>query len=121
MAFLNNPSAVNTIYIYIEHEHVNGELDKNAVFLIASTLLVTLHTFVFPYITSLVKPVLIFMLRRRVSTSCLKAELCFHRFEHFACVPIYMQHIYYKYVKKVLHDNFLTRNYVFHHYFIFKI
>ena len=25
----------------------------------------------------------------RVSKSCLKAELCFHRFVSFACVPIY--------------------------------
>ena len=27
--------------------------------------------------------------RSRVSISRLKAELCFHRYVHFACVPIY--------------------------------
>ena len=44
----------------------------------------------FTYITSVVKPVHFFMARNRVSKSRLKAELCFHRYVHFACVPIYI-------------------------------
>ena len=52
-------------------------------------LLVTLHTFVFIHIRSVVKPVHTFMARSRVSESCLKAELCFHRYVHFVCVPTY--------------------------------
>ena len=45
--------------------------------------LVTLCTFVFTHITSMVKPVHIFMARSRASKSCLKTELCFHRYVHF--------------------------------------
>ena len=44
----------------------------------------------FPYITTVVRSVLIFMARSRVPKSCLKAKLCFQHFEHFACVPIYI-------------------------------
>ena len=44
----------------------------------------TLPSFVFAQITSLVKPVHIFMATSRVSKYCLKAELCFHRFAHFS-------------------------------------
>ena len=47
-----------------------------------------LHTLVFTHITSVVKPVHIFMVRSRVSKSRLKAELCFHYYVHFACVLI---------------------------------
>ena len=48
-----------------------------------------LHTFVFTHITSIVKLVHIFMARSRVSKSRKKAELSFHRYVHFACVPIW--------------------------------
>ena len=52
----------------------------------------TVHLFVhvFTHITFVVKPVHILMARGRVSKSRLKAELCFHRFVHFACFPIYV-------------------------------
>ena len=49
----------------------------------------TLHFFVFTHITSVLKPVHIFIARSRVSKSCLKAELCFHHYVDFACVPMY--------------------------------
>ena len=39
---------------------------------------------------SVVKPMHIFLTRSRVSKSCLMAELRFHRFIHFDCVPIYV-------------------------------
>ena len=52
--------------------------------------LVTLHTFVFTQITSVVGPGHFFIARNRVSKSRLKAELCFHRYIHFACVLIYI-------------------------------
>ena len=47
--------------------------------------------------TLLVKPVhiahlYIFMARNRGSKSCLMAELCFHHFVHFDCVPIFSCH-----------------------------
>ena len=42
------------------------------------------------HIPSTVKPVHIFMARNRVSKSSLMAELCFHRFVHFDCVPTYI-------------------------------
>ena len=41
-------------------------------------------------IPSVVKPVHIFIARNRVSKRCLMAELCFHRFVDFDCVPIYI-------------------------------
>ena len=50
----------------------------------------TLHIFVFINITFVVKPVHIFMARSRTSKSYLMAELCFQRFVHFGCVPIYI-------------------------------
>ena len=34
--------------------------------------------------------VYIFMVMSRVSVNCLKAELCFHCYTHFSCVPIYI-------------------------------
>ena len=43
---------------------------------------------VFIHIPSVMKPVHIFMARNRVSKSCLMAELYFHRFVPFDCVPI---------------------------------
>ena len=52
----------------------------------------------FTYITSVVKPVHFFMARNRVSKSRLKAELCFHRYVHFACVPIYIFYLYSIYI-----------------------
>ena len=52
--------------------------------------LVTLHTFAYPYIPSVLEPVYIFLARSRVSKTCLKAELCFHRYVHFPCVPRYI-------------------------------
>ena len=45
---------------------------------------------VFIHIPSMVKPVHTFMTRNRVFKSCLMVELCFHRFAHFDCVPIYI-------------------------------
>ena len=37
-----------------------------------------------------------FMARGRVSKSCLKAEPCFYRYVHFACVPIYVFSFHHK-------------------------
>ena len=45
---------------------------------------------VFIHIPSVAEPVYIFMARNRVSKSCLMAEICFHRFVHFDCVPVYI-------------------------------
>ena len=61
---------------------------KLYIFMVWVGLLMVVHTFVFTHIISVVKPMDIFMARIRVSKSCLKAELYFHRFAHFACVPI---------------------------------
>ena len=36
----------------------------------------------------------IFMARIRVSKSCLKAQLCFHRYVHFSCVALLYIYIY---------------------------
>ena len=55
-------------------EQLRGELHKSEVLLIASTLRV-------------VKAKKIY---RSTIKSCLMAELCFHRFVHFDCVPIYI-------------------------------
>ena len=63
--------------------------DKTRLVVLWVGSLVTLHTFVFAHITSVVEPMHIIMARSRVSKSCLEAELCFHRFLDFACVPIY--------------------------------
>ena len=46
-------------------------------------------TFVFIHVTSIVKPVYIFMERSRVCKSLIEAKLCFHSFVHFGSVPIY--------------------------------
>lgn len=48
---------------------------------------VTAHI-IFIHITSVEKPVHIFMAKNRVSKSCLIAELCYHPFVHFNCAPI---------------------------------
>ena len=45
---------------------------------------------VFIHITSMVKSVHIFMVRKKVSKSCLMVELCIHRFVHSDRVPIYI-------------------------------
>ena len=45
---------------------------------------------VFIHLPSLVKPVHILMAKNRVSKSCLMAELYFHCFLHFDCVPVYI-------------------------------
>ena len=50
----------------------------------------------FIHITSVGKSVHIFMARNRVSKSCLMAELCFHCFVHFDCVPIYIFSFHHK-------------------------
>ena len=42
------------------------------------------------HITSVVKSVHIFSTRDRVSKICFKAELCYHRYVHFVCVPMYV-------------------------------
>ena len=47
----------------------------------------TLYTVI--HVTSLVKLVHIFIVRSRTSKSCVITELCFHRFLHFGCVPIF--------------------------------
>ena len=46
-------------------------------------------TFVFIHVTSIVKPMYIFMERSRVCKSLIEAKLCFHSFVHFGSVPIY--------------------------------
>ena len=95
-------------------EKLRGELHKSEVFLIASPLLVVKAENIYigtqskctkPWkqssaikqlLNSLsnhstaLKPVHIFMARNKVSKSCLMAELSFHRFVHFDCVPIYI-------------------------------
>ena len=60
-----------------------------------STLCVADHLwplmiFVFIHKTSVGKSVHVFTSRNKVSKSCLMAELFFHRFAHFDCVPIYI-------------------------------
>ena len=52
----------------------------------------------FTHVISAVKAVHIFMARSRVSKCRLKAELCFHRYVHFACVPIYININIYIYI-----------------------
>ena len=56
---------------------------------------ISIHIYMYMYIyiciiPSVVKPVHIFIARNRVSKRCLMAELCFHRFVDFDCVPIYI-------------------------------
>ena len=62
--------------------------DETRLLLLWVGSLLTLHTFVLTRVTSVVKPLHTFMVRSRVSKSCLKAELCFHRYVHFSYVPI---------------------------------
>ena len=50
----------------------------------------------FIHIPFVVKPVHIFMMKNRVSKSCLMAELCFYHFVHFDCVPIYIFDFHHK-------------------------
>ena len=47
-----------------------------------------LHTLLFSHITSVVKPVHIFLASGRVSKIRLKTELCFRRYVHLACIPM---------------------------------
>ena len=69
--------------------------DETHLLLLRDGLLVTLQTLC-SYIPSVVKPMHIFMAKSRVSKSCLMAELCFHRFVHFYCVPTYIFGFHYK-------------------------
>ena len=46
--------------------------------------------FLLIHITFVVKEMLIYMGRNRVSKSCLIAKLCFYRFVHFSYVPIFL-------------------------------
>ena len=66
--------------------------DETRLLLLWVGSLVTLQILVFTHITSVVKPVHIFMARSRVSKSRLKAELCFHlhRYVHFVFWYIYI-------------------------------
>ena len=64
--------------------------DETRLLLLWVGSLLTLHTFVFTHITSMVKPVHTFMARSRISKSRLKAELCLNRYVHFSFVPIYI-------------------------------
>ena len=52
--------------------------------------------FGFIHITSVVKPVHIFVVRNRISKSCLLTEPCFHCFKHFGCVLIYIFSFHHK-------------------------
>ena len=56
--------------------------------------LVTLHTFMFTHILSVLEPVHIPMVSSRVSKNCLKAELCFHYSVHFIFHSIHYIHIF---------------------------
>ena len=58
--------------------------------------LVTLHTFVFTHITSVVKPVHIFMTGGRVSKSHLKAEISFHGYVHYIYPSLYIFSFHHK-------------------------
>ena len=51
---------------------------------------------IFIHITSVMKPVHIFMARNIVSKSCLMTELCFHRLVHFGFLSIYIFGFHYK-------------------------
>ena len=62
--------------------------DETRLLLLCVGSLVTLHTFMFTHITSVVRPVHIFMVRSGVSKIRLKTELCFHYYVDFACIPI---------------------------------
>lgn len=44
----------------------------------------------------MVKPVHIFLVKSRVSTSCLMVELCLLRFMHFGCVLVYIFNFHHK-------------------------
>ena len=64
--------------------------DKTHLLLLWVGSLAALSTFVFTHVTSVVKPLHIFMAKSRVCKSCLKADFCFHRYVHFSCVLIYI-------------------------------
>ena len=80
--------------------------DKMHLLLLWVGLLVTLHTFVFSHITSVVKLVHIFMARSRVYKSRLKYRVCFYRYVHFGCVPIYIYIYIYIYTYISIYTNF---------------
>ena len=63
--------------------------DEARLLLLCVGSLVTLNTFVFTHIASVVGPVHTFMEGSRVSKGRLKGELCFHCYVRFSCVPIY--------------------------------
>ena len=63
--------------------------DEMRLLLLWNLSLVTPHT-LFIHEKSVLKPVHKFMVKNRVSKSCLMAELCFHRFVHFGCVLIHI-------------------------------
>ena len=48
------------------------------------------------HITSVVKLVHIFMVRNRISKTCLMAKFCFHCFVHFDGIPIYISGFHHK-------------------------
>ena len=57
--------------------------DETCLLLLWDYSSVTLHTFVFIHIISVVQPMYIFKARNKVSKSCLMVELFFHRFKYF--------------------------------------
>ena len=76
------------IYIYIVSSADESLKDETRLLVFRVGSLVTLYTLAFTHITSVVKPVHIFITRSRVSKNRLKAELSFHCYVHFACVLI---------------------------------
>ena len=64
--------------------------DETRSLLLWDNSLVTLHTFMFIHITSVLKPVYIYMAESKASKRHIINELWFHRFVHFGCLPIFI-------------------------------
>ena len=71
-------------------------MNETCLLLLWVGMLVTLQTFVFIHLTNMVRPVHVFMVRKRISKNYSRAELFFQRIVHFGCVPIYNLGFHYK-------------------------
>ena len=71
-------------------------MNETCLLLLWVGMLVTLQTFVFIHLTNMVRPVHVFMVRKRVSKNCSRAELFFQRLVHFDFLPIYYLGFHYK-------------------------
>ena len=71
-------------------------MNETCVLLLWDSMFVTLHTFVLIHLTNVVRPLYVFMVRKRVSKNCSRAELFFQRLVHFGFFPIYYLGFHYK-------------------------